>query len=116
MLREGSLDDTTQRKAASVSNAGVGYGAIKIFHVNSLAGQTRRLSKPYENRPDDFGVPPASSPTVLSADPTQVASNIVKDSRLEKTVIGGRWCSSNCDDQEDRHQEQIRDRPRHDRA
>jgi predicted amidohydrolase YtcJ len=64
MLREGSLDDAVQRKGAT--NTGVRYGAIKIFHGNSLSGQTCWLSKPYENRPDYFGVPPARSQSELN--------------------------------------------------
>ena len=63
----GSLDDAVQRKTASAANAGVRYGAIKIFHGNSLSGQTCWLSQPYENRPDYFGVPPARSQEELNA-------------------------------------------------
>lgn len=64
MLREGSLDAAVQRKGAT--NTGVRYGAIKLFHGNSLSGQTCWLSKPYENRPDYFGVPPARSQSQLN--------------------------------------------------
>ena len=67
MLREGTLDDAVQRKAASATNTGVRYGPIKLFHGNSLSGQTCWLSKPYENRPDYFGVPPARSQDELNA-------------------------------------------------
>jgi predicted amidohydrolase YtcJ len=67
MLREGSLNDAVQRKGGSATNAGVHYGAIKLFHGNSLSGQTCWLSKPYENRPDYFGVPPARSQEDLNA-------------------------------------------------
>jgi predicted amidohydrolase YtcJ len=67
MLREGSLDDAVQRKrAAPAGDIGVRYGAIKLFHGNSLSGQTCWLSKPYENRPDYFGVPPARSQEALN--------------------------------------------------
>jgi len=68
MLREGSLGDAVERKRAgrSETNA-VRYGAIKMFHGNSLSGQTCWLSKPYENRPDYFGVPPARSQAELDA-------------------------------------------------
>jgi predicted amidohydrolase YtcJ len=65
MLREGSLTDAVERKAAGVTNDAVRYGAVKIFHGNSLSGQTCWLSKPYENRPDYFGVPPARSQEAL---------------------------------------------------
>lgn len=67
MLREGSLDEAAQRKAASATNAGVRYAAIKLFHGNSLSAQTCWLSKPYANRPDYFGVPPARSQAELNA-------------------------------------------------
>jgi hypothetical protein len=68
MLREGSLGDVVERKRANHPEAhGARYGAIKIFHGNSLSGQTCWLSKPYENRPDYFGVPPARSQAELNA-------------------------------------------------
>jgi predicted amidohydrolase YtcJ len=67
MLRESSLDDALQRKRSHATNSGVRYGAIKLFHGNSLSGQTCWLSKPYENRPDYFGVPPARSQDDLNA-------------------------------------------------
>jgi predicted amidohydrolase YtcJ len=66
MLREGSLDNAVERKQASSENARVRYGAIKLFHGNSVSGQTCWLSKPYENRPDYFGVPPARSQDALN--------------------------------------------------
>lgn len=66
MLREGSLDDAVNRKQAPSENARVRYGAIKLFHGNSLSGQTCWLSKSYENRPDYFGVPPARSQDELN--------------------------------------------------
>jgi predicted amidohydrolase YtcJ len=66
MLRESSLEDAVQRKAGSSTNASARYGAIKLFHGNSLSGQTCWLSKPYENRPDYFGVPPARSQEALN--------------------------------------------------
>jgi predicted amidohydrolase YtcJ len=67
MLREGSLDDAGQRKrSGDARDSGIRYGAIKLFHGNSLSGQTCWLSKPYENRPDYFGVPPARSQEALN--------------------------------------------------
>jgi predicted amidohydrolase YtcJ len=66
MLSEGLLADAVRRQAASVTNTAVRYGAIKIFHGNSLSGQTCWLSKSYENRPDYFGVPPARSQEALN--------------------------------------------------
>lgn len=68
MLREGSLGDALERKRDGRLGAhGVRYGAIKMFHGNSLSGQTCWLSKPYANRPDYFGVPPARSQEDLDA-------------------------------------------------
>jgi predicted amidohydrolase YtcJ len=68
MLREGSIDDAVERKRADTpETTGARYGAIKLFHGNSLSGQTCWLSKPYENRPDYFGVPPARSQAELNA-------------------------------------------------
>jgi predicted amidohydrolase YtcJ len=68
MLRESSLEDAVQRKqAGGRTESGVRYGAIKLFHGNSLPGQTCWLSKPYANRPDYFGVPPARSQEDLDA-------------------------------------------------
>ncbi len=40
-------------------------GAIKHYHGNSLSGQTCWLSKPYKDRPDYFGIPPADSQATL---------------------------------------------------
>ncbi|MFC1713498.1 amidohydrolase [Candidatus Poribacteria bacterium] len=36
-------------------------GPIKVFHGNSLSGQTCWLYKPYADRPDYYGIPPARS-------------------------------------------------------
>lgn len=68
MLREGSLHDAVERKRAGQPQAhGVRYAAIKMFHGNSLSGQTCWLSRPYENRTNYFGVPPARSQGELNA-------------------------------------------------
>jgi predicted amidohydrolase YtcJ len=68
MLREGSIDDAMERKRTGQPEAhGVRYGAIKMFHGNSLSGQTCWLSRPYENRTNYFGVPPARSQDELNA-------------------------------------------------
>jgi predicted amidohydrolase YtcJ len=68
MLREGSLDQAVElKKAMADDEAGVRYGAIKLFHGNSLSGQTCWLSKAYADRPDYFGVPPARSQIALNA-------------------------------------------------
>jgi hypothetical protein len=42
-------------------------GAIKLFHGNSLSGQTCWLSEPYAGRPNYFGIPPARSQKDLNA-------------------------------------------------
>lgn len=41
-------------------------GAIKMFHGNSLSGQTCWVSEPYEGRPTYFGIAPARSQTALN--------------------------------------------------
>jgi predicted amidohydrolase YtcJ len=67
MLREVSLDDAVQRKRGDDPGKDrVHYGAIKLFHGNSLSGQTCWLSEPYANRPGYFGVPPARSQDALN--------------------------------------------------
>ena len=66
MLRESSLEDAIRLKLEHSTNNGVHYGAIKLFHGNSLSGQTCWLSKPYEGRPDYYGVPPARSQEALN--------------------------------------------------
>lgn len=67
MLRESALDEVVRRRASSRDNDAVRYGAIKLFHGNSLSAQTCWLSRPYEHRPDYFGVPPARSQADLDA-------------------------------------------------
>jgi predicted amidohydrolase YtcJ len=66
MLRESSLEEAVRLKLERRANDRVRYGAIKLFHGNSLSGQTCWLSKPYENRPDYYGVPPARSQEALN--------------------------------------------------
>jgi predicted amidohydrolase YtcJ len=67
MLNETSMDEAIRRKAgAAPEEAAVRYGAIKLFHGNSLSAQTCWLSKPYADRPDYFGVPPARSQEALN--------------------------------------------------
>ena len=50
---------------AAPSPAGVRYGGIKLFHGNSLSGQTCWVTEPYAGRPDYFGVPPARTQVQL---------------------------------------------------
>src|SRR5262245_17072502 len=66
MLNESSLEEAVRRKAAQRPDDGVRYGAIKLFHGGSLSAQTCWLSKPYADRPDYFGLPPARSQEVLN--------------------------------------------------
>jgi len=66
MLFESALVEAGQRRLTASTNSEVRYGAIKIFHGNSLSGQTCWVSKPYENRPDYYGVPPARSQESLN--------------------------------------------------
>lgn len=67
MLSESSLDELARRKREGrLGDEGVRFGAIKLFHGNSLSGQTCWLYEPYANRPDYFGVPPARSQAALN--------------------------------------------------
>lgn len=61
MFTESSLDEAIRRKHDGRPDDPLHFGAIKIFHGNSLSAQTCWLSKPYADRPDYFGVPPARS-------------------------------------------------------
>ena len=65
MLDASHLDTAVQCKSRSRPEEGVRFGAIKLFHGNSLSAQTCWLTKPYEGRPDYFGVPPARSQETL---------------------------------------------------
>jgi len=67
MLSEGSLEEAIRRRSLTNAAASqIRHGAIKIFHGNSVSGQTCWLSQPYANRPDYFGVPPARSQEALN--------------------------------------------------
>src|SRR3954470_5288947 len=67
MLSEGSLNDAAERRRdGRLGDDGIRYGAVKLFHGNSLSAQTCWLSKPYADRPDYFGVPPARSQEALN--------------------------------------------------
>jgi predicted amidohydrolase YtcJ len=66
MLRERSIDEAARRKNETQRSEGVRYGAIKLFHGNSLSAQTCWVSKPYANRADYYGVPPARSQEELN--------------------------------------------------
>ena len=67
MFREADLEEATRRKGEyALGDDGISFGAIKLFHGNSLSAQTCWLSKPYAHRPDYFGVPPARSQEALN--------------------------------------------------
>jgi predicted amidohydrolase YtcJ len=67
MLREDRLDEAVRRKRLQKPDeAQVRFGAIKLFHGNSLSGQTCWLSKPYAHRKDYFGIPPARPQSALN--------------------------------------------------
>lgn len=68
MLREGNIEELT----SAIEREGRGdewitVGGIKMFHGNSLSGQTCWLSEPYAGRPDYFGIPPDRSQADLDA-------------------------------------------------
>jgi hypothetical protein len=67
MMSEASREEVSRRRReGQLGDDGVRFGAIKLFHGNSLSGQTCWLSKPYAHRPDYFGVPPARSQEQLN--------------------------------------------------
>jgi hypothetical protein len=66
MFSEGSIEEAKQRKRDGQPDDAFRFGAVKLFHGNSLSGQTCWLSKPYADRPDYFGVPPARSQESLN--------------------------------------------------
>jgi predicted amidohydrolase YtcJ len=66
MLSRRYLDNWQQGKVLAPQQTDwLKLGAIKHFHGNSLSGQTCWLSKPYVDRPDYFGIPPADSQSTL---------------------------------------------------
>jgi hypothetical protein len=67
LFREANLEEAARRWRESGSNPDdIRFGAFKLLHGNSLSAQTCWLSKPYANRPDYFGVPPARSQAGLN--------------------------------------------------
>jgi len=64
--RIGAVTEAVEQKRQSAPNDGVRYGAIKLFHGSSLSAQTCWLSKPYDDRPQYYGVPPARSQEALN--------------------------------------------------
>ncbi|HLK60138.1 MAG TPA: amidohydrolase, partial [Chthonomonadaceae bacterium] len=68
MLRENSQSELEQRlKAGPQNDDMIRIGTIKIFHGNSLSGRTCWLTKPYVDRPDFYGIPPARTQEDLDA-------------------------------------------------
>jgi len=67
MLNDASRDEVSRRRRdGQLGDDGVRFGAVKLFHGNSVSGQTCWLSKPYAHRPDYFGVAPARSQEQLN--------------------------------------------------
>ena len=64
MLREDHAEEAVRRMAENASSV-MRYGAIKLFHGNSLSGQTCWVTEPYAGRSDYFGVPPARTQVQL---------------------------------------------------
>ena len=68
MLRETDLDEAVRRKEAGpTATGGLHYTGIKLFHGNSLSGQTCWLYEPYAHDSSYFGVPPSRSQEDLNA-------------------------------------------------
>jgi predicted amidohydrolase YtcJ len=65
MLLESSLNEAVKRQRDGRPDDPLRFGTIKLFHGNSLSAQTCWLSKPYADRPDYLGVPPARSQEAL---------------------------------------------------
>jgi predicted amidohydrolase YtcJ len=67
MLREAAIPEAVRRKQAMAPDeAGLRYGAIKIFHGNALSGQTCWLYEPYAHDKNYYGIPPARSQSALN--------------------------------------------------
>jgi predicted amidohydrolase YtcJ len=67
MLREGAIETALrQKQAMAADEAGVRYGAIKLFHGNALSGQTCWLYEPYAHDKNYYGIPPARSQEALN--------------------------------------------------
>ena len=67
MLREAAIPEAVRLKQAMApGEAGLRYGAIKIFHGNSLSGQTCWLYEPYAHDKNYYGIPPARSQDALN--------------------------------------------------
>ena len=68
MVSENGLATLVKRKSeVGLGDEMVHLGAVKMFHGNSLSGRTCWVSKPYIDKPDFYGVPPARSQEQLNA-------------------------------------------------
>jgi predicted amidohydrolase YtcJ len=67
MHSSAAADDALRRvQEKRLGDDWIRYGAVKLFHGNSLSGQTAWLSEPYVDRSGDYGVPPARSQESLN--------------------------------------------------
>jgi predicted amidohydrolase YtcJ len=67
MLREDAIDEAVRRALKlPAKTRRVRFGPIKFFHGNSLSGRTCWLSRPYADRPNYWGIPPARSQAQLN--------------------------------------------------
>src|SRR6185295_14777273 len=67
MHSSAAADDALRRvQEKRLGDDWIRYGAVKLFHGNSLSGQTAWLSQPYVDRQGDYGVPPARSQESLN--------------------------------------------------
>jgi predicted amidohydrolase YtcJ len=67
MHSSSTADDALRRvQEKRLGDDWIRYGAVKLFHGNSLSGQTAWLSEPYVDRQDDYGVPPGRSQSSLN--------------------------------------------------
>ena len=55
-----------QEEKGDLGDEHLKLGCVKIFHGNSLSGRTCWLSKPYEDRPDYYGIKPSRSQESLN--------------------------------------------------
>jgi predicted amidohydrolase YtcJ len=64
--RDDAMEAVEQTKGSGpIGDEWVKLGAVKLFHGNSLSGQTCWLYEPYSDRPDYYGIPPARSQASL---------------------------------------------------
>lgn len=66
IMHKSVTDLTELTERVNADDSWLRVGAIKLFHGNSLSGQTCWLSEPYVGRPNYFGIPPARSQSRLN--------------------------------------------------